>query len=183
MKLLFKITLMALSMITPNISLADTKIEPQLEVVSELNIDKYLGKWYEIARIPNSFERNCVGVTAEYSMKSENTINVVNTCYKETLDGKKKSAKGVAKIVGTGKLKVSFVPIPILSNLTSGDYWVIYVDKDYSLAIVGEPKRKYGWILSRTPSINEQKKNKAIGILEKNGYTYSKFETVLQNIN
>ena len=78
-----------------------------MTVQTQLDVNRYLGKWYEIARYPNRFERDCVGVTAEYSLRKNGKINVVNTCFKEVLGGRKKTAKGRAKVEGPGKLSVN----------------------------------------------------------------------------
>ena len=180
MKSLYKVIFLILSLLVPNIGLSESKLEHQVKAVSELQIEKYLGKWYEIARIPNKFERNCVGVTAEYSLLSDKKIEVINTCYKNTLNGRKKIAKGIAKIIENGKLKVSFVPIPILSNIASGDYWILYVDEEYKIAVVGEPNRKFGWILSRNPTVNKATLDKALKRFIQNGYDTNQLEYVLQ---
>jgi apolipoprotein D and lipocalin family protein len=117
-------------------------------VVTNLDLGRYLGKWYEIARFPNRFERNCAGVTAEYSLNPDDTIKVVNTCHKGAPDGPVDVAEGKATVVAPGKLEVTFVPwLPF----AKGDYWVLHVDAAYSFAVVGEPSGKTGWILARGP--------------------------------
>lgn len=148
-----------------------------ISVQTDLNLQKYLGKWYEIARFPNRFEVGCVGVTAEYSMRDDGKVKVLNTCRQGTLDGKVEQAEGQASVVGPGKLSVTFVPwLPF----AKGDYWVLYVDKEYSLAVVGEPKGRTGWVLARSPKISAATYDKALKVLQQNGYDTSKIMVVNQ---
>lgn len=120
-----------------------------------VELDRYLGKWYEVARYDMRFEKDCEGVTAEYSKRTDGLIRVLNTCRKGALDGPVKTAEGKAKIVDTttnAKLKVSFFG-PFF-----GDYWVLDHADDYSWSIVGEGSGKYLWLLSRrvpTPADRE----------------------------
>ncbi len=121
-----------------------------LEVVPHVELNKYLGKWYEIARLPARFEEGCSDITAIYSLSKDGTISVLNECKK---NGKVKRAKGKAKVVdkNTGaKLKVTFF-WPFY-----GDYWIINLGNDYDYAVVGTPNRKYLWILSRTPQMDDK---------------------------
>ena len=148
-----------------------------MAVQAGLDLKKYLGKWYEIARFPNRFERGCVGVTAEYSMRADGDVRVLNTCRKGTLNGKVEVADGSARVEAPGRLLVNFVPwLPF----ARGDYWVLYVASDYSLAVVGSPKGTTGWILARTPRISAKERAKAEGVLSKNGYDVRELEDVLQ---
>ena len=122
--------------------------------VAAVDLDRYAGLWYEIARYPNSFEAGCTGVTAEYGLNADGTVSVTNTCFKGSLDGEKDVAEGTARIVegsNNTKLKVKFAPdwVPF----ASGDYWVLALQPDYSAALVGSPDGKYLWILSRTPQL------------------------------
>lgn len=145
--------------------------------VDTFDLQKYLGRWYEIERIPNRFERDCVGVTADYSLRDDGKVQVINTCRKETLNGKSKQASGVARVEEGAKLSVTFTPwLPFIR----GDYWVIYLNDDYTVAVVGEPDRKFGWLLSRTPSIDEATRSNAHQAMVENGYDPTKFMTVLQ---
>ncbi|HUU82821.1 MAG TPA: lipocalin family protein [Phycisphaerae bacterium] len=133
---------------------------PDLQVVDYVDLDRYLGKWYEIARYPNDFEQNCVGVTADYSLRNDGQIRVVNTC-RNPDGGTKKRIEGTARVddrSSNAKLKVSFFwPF-------SGAYWIIDLDPDYRYAVVGEPGRKFFWILSRTPTMDDETLD---GILQK----------------
>ena len=125
---------------------------PPLAVVDEVDLGRYAGKWYEIARYPNSFEQGCVGVTAEYTPREDGRIDVVNTCIESSLDGPSRLIQGTARVVDdttNAKLKVTFFwPF-------EGDYWIIGLAEDYSHAVVGAPSRKYLWILSRSPQMEE----------------------------
>jgi apolipoprotein D and lipocalin family protein len=130
-----------------------TAKEPELTVVDSVELDRYLGTWYEIASYPAWFQRNCTAVTASYSLRDDGLIKVVNSCRKGSLDGKLKQSTGRAKVVDgetNAKLKVSFF------GPFWGDYWIIDLDAEYRWAVVGEPKRKYLWILSRTRSMNDE---------------------------
>lgn len=146
-------------------------------VVANLDLERYLGKWYEIARFPNRFEKDCAGVTAEYALRDDGRISVVNSCHKGAPDGPLEVAEGVAKVVAPGKLEVTFVPwLPF----AKGDYWVLHVDAAYSYAVVGEPSGKTGWILSRTPTLPAEKVENAVSVLTSMGYDTSKLEWVAQ---
>ena len=145
--------------------------------VQNFDLNRYLGKWYEISRIPNRFERNCVGVTAEYALRDDGKVSVLNTCKKGSLDAPSRTANGIATPVEGAKLTVTFTP---LLPFIKGDYWVLYLADDYSLAVVGEPERKFGWVLSRTPQISDQQLARAHQALAQNGYDPASFEQVLQ---
>lgn len=146
-------------------------------VVTNLDLERYLGKWFEIARFPNRFERGCAGVTAEYGRNPDGTISVRNTCRKGTLTGPIKVAEGTARVVGPGKLIVNFVRwLPF----AKGDYWVLYVDPAYSVAVVGEPSGKTGWILARSPQLAAAAYETAISVLQAAGYDTSRLELVAQ---
>ncbi len=110
---------------------------------------RYLGKWFELGRYENSFEKDCEGVTAEYGLLDNGEVSVRNTCRQDSPAGKVKVADGRARIVDTAtnaKLKVSF-----FGPFYFGDYWVLERSDDYSWSIVGEPSGKYLWILTRSP--------------------------------
>lgn len=118
--------------------------------VASVDIERYTGLWYEIARYPNSFQQNCGGVTAEYTLRDDGKITVLNTCR----SGDPRSSEGVARVVdgsNGSKLKVKFAPewVPF----ASGDYWILDLADDYSHALVGAPSGKYLWILSRTQTL------------------------------
>lgn len=113
-----------------------------------VELDRYLGLWYEVARYDMRFEKGCEGVTAEYSKRPDGLIRVLNTCHQGAVDGPVKSSEGKAKVVDTAtnaKLKVSFF------GPFWGDYWVMDHADDYSWSIVGEGSGKYLWLLTRKP--------------------------------
>ncbi len=130
---------------------------PALQTVSYVDLDRYLGKWYEIARYPHSFEEGCFGSTAFYEKMEDGKIKVINRCYMNSLSGELNEAIGKASIVdknSNAKLEVQFFwPF-------KGNYWIIDLDKNYQYAIVSEPNRQYLWILSRSPKMEESLLNK-----------------------
>ncbi len=148
--------------------------KPQLTVVPEVDLQRYMGTWYEIARLPNSFQKHCVGdVRATYTLLDDGTITVVNRCRKE--DGTISEAEGRAKPADADgpktKLKVRFAPA-FLSFLPFvwGDYWIILLAPDYSYAVIGEPDREYLWILSRSPAMEENTLQEILAEVEHGGY-------------
>ena len=147
-------------------------------VVKELNIQKYLGTWYEIARNDHSFERGLVGVTANYSMRDDGKIKVINSGYKNSLEGEFSQAVGKAKIPDLNnypaKLKVSFF------LFFYGDYYVMELDKDYQWAVIGSSSDKYLWILNRKPQMEEKLYNELLNKIQKRGYDVSKLIKVEQ---
>ena len=150
--------------------------------VRSVDLSRYRGLWYEVAKIPNRFQKQCArGTTAEYALRDDGRITVVNRCIKD--DGSADAAEGVAKIVDTAsnaKLAVSFVSF-LGWRPFWGDYWVIGLDADYRWAIIGTPDRKYGWVLSRTPSLDADAMDAIFAIIEQNGYQRSAFETSPQD--
>jgi apolipoprotein D and lipocalin family protein len=150
---------------------------PPLAVVDEVDLDRYLGTWFEIASYPAWFAKNCTGVTADYSLREGGGISVVNRCYKGALDGKLKEARGRAKVVDpetNAKLKVSFF------GPFWGNYWILELDPDYQWVVVGEPKRKYLWILSRTPSLDKETLDEILSRLPEKGYSSDRLQWTLQ---
>ena len=146
----------------------------ELTVVPSVDLNKYAGLWYEIARMPNRFQQQCTeDVTATYTVLGDGTIKVVNTCRKE--NGEIDQAEGKVKRAGddtsNAKLKVRFAPA-ILSvfPFVWGDYWIIDLAPDYSYVVVGEPTRKYLWVLSRTPVMDETKLNIILDRAKAKGY-------------
>lgn len=125
----------------------------KIDTVPYVDLARYTGTWYEISRFPNSFQKDCFGTTATYSIRPDGSIAVLNECRKKSMDGKKDSAKGKAWVVdkqSNAKLKVQFFwPF-------RGDYWIIDLGKDYDYAVVSDPKGKYLWILCRTSVMPEK---------------------------
>lgn len=141
---------------------------PKLETVEKLDINRYTGKWIEIARYENRFEQGCAGASADYTLK-DGKIGVLNRCYdgKGSLTGE---ANGEAYATDTSntKLKVTFF-WPFY-----GDYHVIMLADDYRYSVVGEPSRKYLWILSRDPKLSDDDKHRILSKLPRLGYNPSK---------
>lgn len=148
-----------------------------MRVVANLDIERYLGLWYEVARFPNRFERGCVGVTAEYGRLPDGRISVRNICREERLDGPVRSIEGTARVEGPGRLSVNFVAwLPF----ARGPYWVLHVDPDYGMAVVGAPSGRTGWVLSRTPAMSNDRWARARAVLTANGYDIARLEIVPQ---
>jgi len=149
----------------------------ELKVVDYVDLNRYLGKWYEIARIPVFFQKECAGgVTAEYALMKDGKISVVNQCCTE--EGKVKQAKGRAWVVDkktNAKLKVSFVPFLGLW-LFAGDYWISDLGPQYEYAVIGNPSRSIGWILSRTPTLPDEVMKGIAERLKAQGYDFSRFK-------
>ena len=138
-----------------------------LEVVPYVDIYKYLGSWHEIARYPNRFQRDCVNSRADYRLRDDGDIRVLNMCNHKSEKGSLRSSEGKAWIVDkntNAKLKVRFFwPF-------SGDYWILDLGKDYEYAVVGTPSRKYLWVLSRKPKMEAGKFREILSRIEKQGY-------------
>ena len=138
----------------------------ELEVVSSVDLSRYVGRWYEIARLPNRFEKKCAdSVTATYALRPDGKIEVVNRCRKSS--GEYTTAKGKAKIVDkktNAKLKVTFF-WPFY-----GDYWILDLGSNYEYAVVGDPSREYLWILSRTPRIEAALYQQLLGKMAARGF-------------
>lgn len=145
--------------------------------ITVFDLDRYLGKWYEIARYDHAFERNLVGTTAEYSLRDDGMIKVLNSGHLYTLDGKFKESVGKAKPNKNGKpgqLRVSFFG-PFYSN-----YYILDLAPDYSYSVVGSSSPKYLWILSRTPQLKPEVQSKIVKELQQRGYDTSKLIWVEQ---
>jgi len=150
-----------------------------LSTVRDVDVRRYLGRWYEIARFNHSFERGMVGVSADYSLNNNGTIKVVNRGYKGALDGKLKQITGKAKIPNpkdSGKLRVSFF------LFFYSDYYVLELDKEnYAYALVGSSSSTYLWILSRTPQLSKVIIDELLRKAEKRGFDVSKLIWVEQS--
>lgn len=158
MKLLFALVVIGL------LSAAFFKVQHKdhkvLQVVSTVDLQRYTGKWYEIARLPNKFQKDCVGeVLATYTLLEGSQLKVVNQCRKQ--NGQLEQAEGKARLADkngpNAKLEVRFAPAWLSwLPLVWGDYWIIELANDYSYAVVGTPDREFLWILARSPQLEEE---------------------------
>jgi apolipoprotein D and lipocalin family protein len=170
-------TIVTLLMLPPLLALAQAPLP--LQTVPKVDLERYLGTWYEIATIPQRFQKGCTGVIATYTLRPDGKIDVLNQCYKDSLTGKHKKAHGKAWVVDkqtNAKLKVQFFwPF-------SGDYWIIELDSlEYRYAAVGHPDRKYLWILSRTPNMDQVLYQELLRRLQQvHGYDTSKLKLTPQ---
>ena len=141
-----------------------------LQTVPSVDLNKYAGKWFEIASFPNRFQRGCHCTTAEYVVTDKGYVTVINSCRKDSVTGPFKSITGKAFAVkgsGNAKLKVQFFwPF-------HGDYWIIDLASDYSYAVVGNPSRKYLWILARVPTMDSALYQEIVERIAKKGYDVS----------
>jgi apolipoprotein D and lipocalin family protein len=145
-----------------------------LEVVPHVELEKYLGKWYEIAHLPAKFQEGCDETTATYTLSKDGSISVLNQSKK---NGKMKQAKGKAKVVdknSNAKLKVTFF-WPFY-----GDYWIIKLGNNYEYSVVGTPNRKYLWILSRTRQMDDKLYSQLIEYVKSKGFDVNKLIKTLQ---
>jgi len=145
--------------------------------VKELDVNRYMGRWYEIARFPHSFEKNLVGVTATYELLAKGKIRVINEGYKNTLDGKRSKAIGKAKIPNKsepGKIRVSF-----FWDFYS-DYYVLELDENYQYAMIGSSSDNYFWILGRSPQMDPKTYEMLLDKAQKRGYNLKKLIKVPQ---
>ena len=154
-----------------------------LEAVASLDVQRYMGTWYEIAKYPNRFQKDCIGDTqAEYTLMADGRVRVINRCRID--GGQMDEAQGVARQVGapdSPKLKVRFAPA-WLSFIPAvwGNYWVIDIDDDYELVAVSEPTREYLWVLSRGPKVDARRYGMLLARLAGQGFEIGRLELTLQ---
>ena len=149
---------------------------PPVRTAPRVDLQRYAGDWYEVARLPNRFQRRCVGdVRARYTMRTDGRLDVLNQC--RTADGAI-DARGVARVVdavSSAKLKVRFAPASLsFLPFVWGDYWILGVADDYSWAVVGSPDRNYLWILARAPELSVPVFATAIDVARANGFDTSR---------
>ena len=152
----------------------------ELPTATSVNLSRYVGKWYEVARLPMWAQRNCLRSTAEYRLLESGNIGVRNACV--TIDGKETSIEGVATIVDRthrAKLNVVFDQwaaklVAFLMSSDVGNYWILHVDPEYKHAVVGTPDREYLWILARTPNLQESTYQELVAISRRLGFTTEK---------
>ena len=159
-----------------NVQIVSSEEKPMnpLEVVPSVDLHRYVGTWYEVARLPNRFQNDCAGnVTATYELLESGEIKVINRCQQH--DGNSSKAEGLARLASeegpNSKLKVRFAPA-FLSFLPFvwGNYWIIDLAPDYSYAVVGEPERRYLWILARSQEMDESLLGQILVKVRNQGY-------------
>ena len=151
-----------------------TKNKP-LKTVGHVDVEKYLGRWYEIAKFPQGFEKDCTNVIANYSLRDDGKVSIVNSCLK---DGEPKFAEGIASIDdknSNAKLDVQF-QWPF-----SGKYWIIALAPDYSYAVVGHPNRKFLWILNRKPVMDSMTYNHLVLLAAGRGFDIRRLVKTVQD--
>ena len=149
-----------------------------LDVVNEVDLDRYVGRWYEIASFPQRFQQGCVATTANYTLSDDGRIRVENECRDGAFDGDLRRVEGVAWVTDPNetraKLKVQFFwPF-------RGDYWIIELDPEYRYAVVGHPSRKYLWILARTRTMDPAVYETLRARIEAHGYDLERLSRTLQ---
>ena len=148
-----------------------------LKTVTNVDLNRYAGKWYEIASFPQFFQKGCNCTTAEYTVCNKGYVVVENRCNKDSVNGRESYIKGKAFVVkntGNAKLKVQFF-WPFRAK-----YWIIDLADDYSYAVVGHPNKKYLWILCRTPQLNELLYNQIVERIKNKGFDINKLQRTLQ---
>jgi len=152
-------------------------VYPPLATVDKVELGRYTGRWYEIARYPNSFEPGCVGVTADYALRVDGRMSVLNTCIEGNLDGNVRTIEGVARVVDpstNAKLAVTFF------GPFEGAYWILELGEHYEYAVVGDPSRTFLWILSREPALDGDVYQAILSRLPEKGYDSNRLEIVPQ---
>jgi apolipoprotein D and lipocalin family protein len=143
---------------------------PPPDVVSHVELSRYTGVWYEIARYPNRFQKGCTDTSAAYKLGPDGSLTILNSCLKK---GALDTEKGKARVVDpttNAKLKVSFFwPF-------SGDYWIIDLGADYDYAVISGPDRKYLWILARSPQMDATLYGEILKRLKEQGFDISRLE-------
>lgn len=147
-----------------------------VQTVDFVDLTQYVGTWYEIEKFPNSFQKGCLATKAEYSIRRDGKINVVNTCKKAKGENVAKAIARVADKKTNAKLKVSFVPFFNRFGLFAGDYWILDLASDYSYVLVGSPSREFLWILSRTPELDSNIIENLNAVARREGFDVEKME-------
>jgi apolipoprotein D and lipocalin family protein len=173
---MLRLSLIFIALLGPLIASAAEKIPP-LQTVSHVDLNRYMGKWYEIASFPQRFQKGCVASAATYTLRKDGDVDVFNQCRDKTLDGKLRDAKGKAWVVdpkSNAKLKVRFFwPF-------SGDYWIIDLGTNYEYAVVGHPKRNYLWILCRSRQMDSAVYDGILQRLKNQNYDLARLNKTLQ---
>jgi len=174
LKILIAIVVLAMMGTAPLLVYAEEAGQQSpLRAISTLDLPRYMGTWHEIARLPNSFQKKCVGPSkAQYRIAPDGLVEVINQC--QLADGKSNIARGQARQIGgptSAMLSVRFAPAWLsFLPMVWGDYWVIDLDPAYQLVAVSEPKREYLWVLSRSPNPDELSYQALLQRLEQKGF-------------
>jgi apolipoprotein D and lipocalin family protein len=173
LKVYFKTVLLSIALFM----ITSATIPEILQTVPSVDLQKYAGKWYEIASFPQRFQKGCNCTTADYTPTDKGYVIVENRCNKDSINGKQSYIKGKAFVVansGNAKLKVQFFwPF-------RGQYWIIDLADDYGYAVVGHPNRQYLWILSRTPQMDDNTYQQIISRVKEKGFDISKIKITPQ---
>ena len=175
---------LSLALLSPFAASAQTSAPPEpLQTIARLDVGRYLGTWYEIAKCPNRFQRQCVADTsALYRLRDDGQLDVINRC--RQANGEVAEAVGRARQDGPAdspKLKVRFAPAWLSwLPMVWGNYWVIDLDTDYQLVAVSEPSREYLWVLSRTPTVEAGAYQALLGRLREKGFDLTRLEPTVQ---
>lgn len=146
-------------------------------VVAEVDLSRYAGKWFEIASYPTAFQAGCTGTTAEYGLRDDGSVSVLNTCFLDSLDGERNTIQGSARVADAAepaKLLVTF------GGFFEAPYWIIGLDEQYEWAIVSDPTRSFLWILSRTPSLDDATFDAILMQVTELGYDTSRLRLTTQ---
>ncbi|TYI25532.1 hypothetical protein ES332_A05G056300v1 [Gossypium tomentosum] len=155
-----------------------------MEVVKNLDIKRYMGRWYEMASFPSRFQpRNGVNTRATYTLNEDGTVHVLNETF---TDGKRGFIEGTAYKADPqsdeAKLKVKFYVPPFLPIIPIvGDYWVLHLDDDYQYALIGQPSRNYLWVLCRQTHMDDEIYNQLVQKAKDEGYDVSKLHKTPQS--
>lgn len=147
-----------------------------LPTVKQVDLNRYLGRWYEIARYENTFEKGCSDISATYSFRDDGKIKVLNRCFRDE-EWDEAIGKAYAVDETNSKLKVSFF------GPFYGNYWIIMLGDQYEYAVIGEPSREYLWILAREPQLNQETQEAIFQKLPVLGYTTDKLIWVEHNVS
>ncbi len=148
----------------------------EVKTVPHVDLERYQGTWYEVARLPNRFQSDCAGSTAEYELRDDGKVSVLNTCY--TKDGEVRTIRGSARPVDetNARLIVRFDGLffKLFSWLIKANYWILELDPDYRYVVVGSPDRKYLWMLSREPEMEESLYRDLTTLVQAQGFEVEK---------
>lgn len=174
---IFLIAVLALQLSTT--AFAQNTTAGSLQTIPSLDLQRYLGTWYEVAKYPNRFQKMCVRNTrADYQAKPDGTVQVLNRCI--TSNGQPTEALGAARQIGavdSPKLQVRFAPAWLsFLPMVWGNYWVIDLDPQYQLVAVSEPQREFLWVLSRTPKVDSAAYQALLARLAQGGFDVSRIE-------